>query len=117
MTGNNGRSYRHVKELSRDSGNGGSLKRGGGKHGPGLRSTNVGSSNFSNKPISIGRIKLREEVECEEVSKELLEFLPSSDSIKKHASLFGKFILIKVDFEFNYEIVQKNKKIPFPNIS
>merc|ERR1711981_1458639 len=44
MTANNGRSYRHVKELSRDSGNGGSLKRGGNKNGPGLRSTSVGSS-------------------------------------------------------------------------
>ena len=91
----NGRSYRHVKELSRDSGNGGSLKRAGNKHNhqTGLsRSHNKGSSNFSSKPITIGITKLREEVECEEVSKELLEFLPSSDSIKKHASLFGKFV-------------------------
>ena len=92
---NNGRSYRHVKELSRDSGNGGSLKRGGNKHNhqTGLnRNQNKGSSNFPSKPISIGITKLREEVECEEVSKELLEFLPSSDSIKKHASLFGKSV-------------------------
>ena len=100
---NNGRSYRHVKELSRDSGNGGSLKRGGNKnnHRNSSQNNNLGGSNLSNKPISIGRTKLREEFECEEVSKELLEFLPSSDSIKKHASLFGKYLKKELNFKLS----------------
>jgi protein Shroom len=75
-----------------DSGNGGSLKRGGNKsgsnHQANLRINGGNSSNFPSKHISIGRTKLVEEVECEKLSKELLEYLPSSDSIKKHASLF-----------------------------
>ena len=92
-SGNNSRHSRHMKELSRDSGNGGSLKRGGNKggsnHQSNLRMNGGNNSNFPSKPILIGRTKFQEEVECEKLSKELLDYLPTSDSIKKHASLFG----------------------------
>ena len=96
---NTNRSSRHMKELSRDSGNGGSLKRGRnkGSHYHHVNSRlNAGGNNpnFPLRKISIGRTKLPEETQCEQMSKELLEFLPSSDSIKKHASLFGKDIYI-----------------------
>ena len=91
-SGNNSRHSRHMKELSRDSGNGGSLKRGGNKScGSNLRVNGGNNSNFPSKPISIGRTKFQEEVECEKLSKELLDYLPTSDCIKKHASLFGMY--------------------------
>ena len=82
---------RHVKQLSRDSGRGGSLKRGAERLSSPQAAAAPAAAAATDQPPSLVVTRLPEEAECDAMAKELMEELNEikDEKEKKLRAIFG----------------------------